>query len=936
MRKQKVFYLLLAFLIIFNVNVFAANPNSENAVYLNPANGDDSLDGLSHNSPVKSFDRAKDIASSNLDIESIYIMSTLDLASGDLTLEGTNAVLKRHPDHKSYLLRVSGSDKDVTLKNIIIDGNSENVEDIQNSIIKVGDGATLNISQGSVLRNNKIKNRLDNYTTGGAIDASKSLVNMSDGIVEDNVANWGGGIYLSDSTLNFTGGTIQNNLAKLYYDNNIRQYYSAGGGIIAYNGSTINMSTDAKVLNNRADENGGGISVGGNDWSNTNILNMDGGLVDANVAGSSGGGIFIQAKMFGGGKSKAYISAGRITNNLMDDSGHTANMFGGGGIYVNGTPREYTYGGYTFQNGGNGELHLSNAIITDNEAKLFGGGYAACPISFTNMHVTNGIAIYGNRTEKDKAKDIYILSSQSLGLHSGIPEYKISDRMLGGKLYNWKKDDGQLLAPEDHQGRLEGEMESLSLHTDEVGNEFTVELATVIIAGNKSATRGGGIGSNGTLITGKEEYTKIFAKKEWQDNNNSEGKRPQEIEVELYSKLAGTDQEARLVGTEKIKPDANGNWEYVFENLPKHNADGIEFEYSIKERPVVNYTSELSIDQNSLDKTYIIKNTYIPEIEIPVEYNISVKKIWDDSNNKDGFRPDYITVRLFADGQEVNSKKISQANNWRWTFKGLDKYKDGQEIKYTISEEPVPGYTSKINLDNPSGSEWTIKNSRTHEFVSVSGVKTWDDNNNQDGLRPEEITVRLYSDGKEINSAKVNKDKNWSWEFKKLPKYNDQGAEIVYTVKEDPVEGYTSKIDGYNITNIHVPGKINVNVAKKWDDNNNQAGKRPESVTIKLLANGQETGQDLILNSANGWSGAFNDLDAYKGGQKIVYTLVEVGVEGYESEVTGDQVKGFIVKNSLKPVHGNPPTNDGTPILLYLGIVILAIVIFIFVKNKKK
>ncbi len=110
---------------------------------------------------------------------------------------------------------------------------------------------------------------------------------------------------------------------------------------------------------------------------------------------------------------------------------------------------------------------------------------------------------------------------------------------------------------------------------------------------------------------------------------------------------------------------------------------------------------------------------------------------------------------------------------------------------------------------------------------------------------------------------------------------NKVGKAIVYTVEEVAVAGYKSEITGdattgYTITNSYTPGKTEVPVKKVWDDKNNQDGKRPASVTVKLLADGQDTGKTLELNKENNWSGNFTDLDVNKVGKAIKYTIEEV------------------------------------------------------------
>ena len=88
---------------------------------------------------------------------------------------------------------------------------------------------------------------------------------------------------------------------------------------------------------------------------------------------------------------------------------------------------------------------------------------------------------------------------------------------------------------------------------------------------------------------------------------------------------------------------------------------------------------------------------------------------------------------------------------------------------------------------------------------------------------------------------------------------------------------------------------------KVWDDKNNQDGKRPASVTVKLLADGQDTGKNLELNKENNWSGNFTDLDVNKVGKAIVYTVEEVAVAGYKSEITEDAPTGYTITNSYTP-----------------------------------
>ena len=198
-------------------------------VYVNGKSGDDQNDGLSKENAVKTFAKAKEIAQSNNDIVEIVVTGQTDI-EGDISLEDTNAKICRSKEYSGFLFNVP-SGKTATLSKIIIDGRSNSNESIKESLIRVNSGATLNINEGAVLRNNKIMDIKNTATRGGAVNAYEATINMTGGSVEENQASYGGGIYLYKSTMNFSGGVVQNNEAKRVIDYAYGgAIYSAGGG----------------------------------------------------------------------------------------------------------------------------------------------------------------------------------------------------------------------------------------------------------------------------------------------------------------------------------------------------------------------------------------------------------------------------------------------------------------------------------------------------------------------------------------------------------------------------------------------------------------------------------------------------------------------------------------------------------------------------------
>ena len=281
---------------------------------------------------------------------------------------------------------------------------------------------------------------------------------------------------------------------------------------------------------------------------------------------------------------------------------------------------------------------------------------------------------------------------------------------------------------------------------------------------------------------------------------------------------------------------------------------------------------------------------------------VSGTKTWKDNDDQDGKRPDSIKVNLLANGKVVQSKTVKASDNWKYSFTNLPEFENGKKITYTVTEDAVAGYTSTVDGYN-------VTNNHTPATVKVSGAKTWNDNNNQDGIRPSSITVNLLANGQQVASKKVSASDNWQYSFDNLAAYAN-GKKITYTVTEDAVAGYTSTVDGYNVTNNHTPATVKVSGAKTWNDNNNQDGIRPSSITVNLLANGQQVASKKVSASDN-WQYSFDNLAAYANGQKITYTVTEDAVAGYTSTVDGYNITN--THNPTTPKKPQVPNNPTTP-----------------------
>jgi hypothetical protein len=578
---------------VFSMGEVSAATAFSTSVYLNGSSGDDDNDGLTAKTAVKTFARAKELAA---DFDSktdktitIYITGTVSI-SGSITLEGIDAIVKRDASFDGYLMSVS-DDATATLSNITIDGNSEKTTG--NSFPMIYTTGKLRIKDGTVLQNNENERTGYFNSLGGAIRGDGGFINMTGGEITNNTANMGGGVFLSNTEMKMSGGVISNNHAADINESGTRRP-AAGGGICLFGNSqdaVLNLSGSAEISNNTSDDMGGGISVGASDESNASeILSMSGGTVSGNSAGSAGGGIFVQNGSTEKAVGIANISGGTISDNKMTGKGAGSDDFGGGGIYVNGA---VTDNGTIY-----GMLNLTNVLITDNKAEMQGGGYAACPISATRVYGNDGAAVYSNTASS--AEEIYILSNDKNGSHSGNPGYDISPTMLGGTSYRWKYSGTDTEVPcNELRGALIAEKnESLSLDTDVTSDANAEDLAKVKITGNYSATRGGGIGSNGLVTFGREVIeVDATVNTVWRYDESTD--RPDSVQIELYRSVEGSGDAPEYVGYETMTPDSSGNWPSItFRFLPVENSSGGKYIYTIKEVSVKGYTSSVSGDQN--------------------------------------------------------------------------------------------------------------------------------------------------------------------------------------------------------------------------------------------------------------------------------------------------------------------------------------------------
>ena len=168
----------------------------------------------------------------------------------------------------------------------------------------------------------------------------------------------------------------------------------------------------------------------------------------------------------------------------------------------------------------------------------------------------------------------------------------------------------------------------------------------------------------------------------WVDAGNQTQRRPEKVTVELLQNGQGTGKTMDL-------SQANA-WKADFTDLPKYDDSGKLYSYNIREQAIDGYSPAIS---GTAGSGFTLTNTINKKISIPVT------KVWSGK----GEHPSSVTVRLLANGKQIASQQLSAANNWQYTFSNLERSKNGQEIRYTLTEDAVPGFSSTLTGDSSTG-----------------------------------------------------------------------------------------------------------------------------------------------------------------------------------------------------------------------------------------
>ena len=251
-----------------------------------------------------------------------------------------------------------------------------------------------------------------------------------------------------------------------------------------------------------------------------------------------------------------------------------------------------------------------------------------------------------------------------------------------------------------------------------------------------------------------------------------------------------------VVGTMQITKE--DGWTGYFRDYLRYDEnDGHEIVYTVEEVPVPGYKTEY------INK--LISGRVINAIVNRSVIDINVQKKWEGKIQGPvnvtlcrkfktvEFDWSFYKNIVIEHDEEVATVELNEANNWKHTFEDLYEFytvegEDPVIYEYYVKEDPVAGYNTVITGNHKDG--FTITNTNTTDLIDIPVEKKWD------GDIADSAKVTLLANGEEVETVELNEANSWKHLFTGLQKYNNDGSEVTYTVKEVGETANVIELDG--------------------------------------------------------------------------------------------------------------------------------------------
>lgn len=468
----------------------------------------------------------------------------------------------------------------------------------------------------------------------------------------------------------------------------------------------------------------------------------------------------------------------------------------------------------------------------------------------------------------------------------------------------------------------------MTMRTESWGGHFGLLIDNITTMGND------------TVLTSTINLKDIEVTKIWEDEGY-ESYRPNSVVYDIYNPN-DMNTIVRTVTLNKNTNEVDDNtWKLTVKNLPKYDSNSQEIEYTVVERPVENYFQvyDYPSDYNVLSVTYS-DDTFVGSYQCfsndntflnaqclrhsgysfqslnysDVENNAGflngktlyfpskyLKIQFDIYKGRNGFPTDFVYNGKITDIHLEKVSSFSQNYEGQSTYSRYnlgvhyyEDYLDFHDKSYSSYGDVYEWKYEWKGSTKPRANATIVKN--LINLKDVSFTKKWDDEGLED-YRPESIKFKIYNEKnpnelvKEVvlTSENEKNDDSTIWEgtFKDVPKYNSDGSEAKYIIKEEALDLYTTKYSMSNIKGFLVEFDEN-----SYASNMSYLAQKPEEnkynkITYRLPSDESNTFRDLK--------------------NQILYVPVEEFkgfIFFYSNSNSSEENYGFKIK-SIKPVKSN-------------------------------
>ena len=337
-----------------------------------------------------------------------------------------------------------------------------------------------------------------------------------------------------------------------------------------------------------------------------------------------------------------------------------------------------------------------------------------------------------------------------------------------------------------------------------------------------------------------KDVTSVQVRKYWSDGKSHSGET-----ITVYLTIHDPDGTVRRLQEAQINEETD--WQHLWENLPKYYEDGTPITYGVEEAYVPGYYSQVEkVDSYTVDTT---KWTEVKTLENGKTYLLKTSSGFLSTQNRNSD-----TGYMWVNEDTAKSSDLAQ---WKVA-------KNGNTYRFTN----LAGQTITLYYGNGSPTDF-FAYSTLVEDNNYKQYFSYATSGNQ---------IRLYYDAPNNKDYYLINSMTGSQKFNYSTNARDG---LLFTLLTLTGSSESKPVDGdqaFRITNSQLEQETSVTVRKEWY---NHQGDDPSlyeqaQVTVKLLANGKDTGRTVTLSLKNGWTDAFRGLPYQdSAGNVIVYTIEE-------------------------------------------------------------